>query len=167
MPNWCLNTIVVSSADLSKFKTWLGDGKALLSKIIPTPEAIARYGDIYDWRYENWGTKWDVDADIAVCSDTDTEVTFAFDSAWGPPTAAMQAMGALFPSLSIRHAYLEEGMCCVGVLTIRDGAVSDICHTDPDTDAWKQMAVDEFGCEPWDDDSDGVVPEPQDKGSAT
>ena len=153
MPNWCLNTIVVSSADLSKFKTWLGDGKALLSKIIPTPEALLAdngYGGLYDWRCEKWGTKWDVDADITVCSDT--EVNFSFDSAWGPPTAAMQAMGALFPSLSIRHAYLEEGMCFVGVLTIRDGAVSDLCHNDPDTDAWKQMAVDEFGWEPWDED---------------
>ena len=172
MPNCCLNTIVVCSADLSKFKTWLGDGKALLSKIAPTPQALlddngsrGLPGGWYDWRVEKWGTKWDVDADITVCSDT--EVNFSFDSAWGPPTRAMQTMGELFPDISIRHAYLEEGECFVGVLTVRDGAVSDICHTDPDTDAWKQMAVDEFGWEPWDDDSDGVVTEPQDKGSAT
>ena len=53
MPNWCLNTIVVSAPDLSKFKTWLGDGKALLSKIAPMPQELVDT-DWYDWRVENW-----------------------------------------------------------------------------------------------------------------
>ena len=184
MPNWCSNTIVVNAADISKFKQWLGDGKALLSKIAATPQPLVdtvagwsgivdeqkqreaqeqdnllKYGskNWYDWNVANWGTKWDVDAEIDDYTSCDTEIIFSFASAWSPPTRAMQKLGELFPNISIRHSYLEEGVGFVGVLTVEDGVVMDICHDDSNTDVWKQMAADEFGWEPWPDDADTEV----------
>lgn len=174
MPNWCTNSVMINAADLSKFKEWLGDGSAFLSKIAPTPQALKgtlagfiadkaeqtrlevqeqdnliKYGskNWYDWNVNNWGTKWDVDAEIDNFTVSDTEIIFTFDSAWSPPTRAMVKLGELFPDICIRHSYLEEGMCFVGVLTIEDGVVSEVYHDDPSTEAWKEMATDEFGWE--------------------
>jgi hypothetical protein len=181
MPNWCSNTIVVSAVDISKFKEWLGDGKSLLSKIAPTPQPLIDtvagwIGDVeaqnkldaqrqsnikefgaanwYDWNIANWGTKWDVDAEIDEFNTSDIDIILSFDSAWAPPTKAIQKLCELFPDISVRHSYLEEGVGFVGVLTIKDGVVCDIYHDDSSTEAWKQMASEEFGWKPWEENEE-------------
>ena len=182
MPNWCSNTIVVSGNDLTKFREFLDDGRALLSKISPTPQALTetmagwngdpekqkkleekqasnllRYGakDWYDWNISNWGTKWDVDADIDDASSTDTEIIFSFKSAWAPPQRAISALAEKFPEVSIRHSYFEEGMCFVGVDEYEGGGITnEVYNEDSKSEEWKQLARDEFGWEPWPDEAD-------------
>ena len=183
MPNYCSNTVVVSgdAAEVAKFNEWLGDGKALLNKINPTPQILVEtmsgfYGDDekqkeleqkeqsnleqfgyknwYDWNIGNWGTKWDVDAEIDDFSSCEEQVIMSFQSAWSPPTNAMVSLSEMFPNLTIRHSYLEEGVGFVGVTTIQAGCASDVCHEDSSADVWKEMAQEEFGWEPWPDDED-------------
>lgn len=182
MPNWCSNNVIVSGKNLAAFKEWLGDGKALLTKIAPTPQPLVEttagwsgdaevqklnderekanlkefgYKNWYDWNIGAWGTKWDVDAEIDESSSTENEVIFSFESAWSPPQAAFARLAEKFPDLHIRHAYMEEGMCFVGVDTYEDGVVADEVYSEePDTDEWKELARDEFGWEPWEDDED-------------
>ena len=184
MPNWCQNTIVVSgeAAEISAFNDWLDDGKALLSKIKPTPQTLVEtvagfigdpdeqkkleercaanvkefgYKNWYDWNIGNWGTKWDVDAEIDEASSISEQVILSFESAWSPPQKAIALMAEKFPKLTIRHSYLEEGMCFVGYDLYTDGGVAEeVYNGDSQSEEWKQLAADEFGWEPWPDEDE-------------
>jgi hypothetical protein len=184
MPNWCSNTVVVrgDAKDMKKFNKWLGDGKGLLSKIKPTPKPLIntvsgfigdpveqaklekkqkanlkKYGakDWYDWNISNWGTKWDVDADVDESSSTDGEVVMSFESAWSPPQVAISELSVKFPKLTVRHSYMEEGVCFVGFDELKNGEVlNQNYNEDPKTEAWKHLAREEFGWEPWEDDEE-------------
>lgn len=187
MPNWCDNNIVISgdAENISKFKQWIDDGKNFLSKINPTPKPLTEtvagfsgdpeeqkkieeqsaanlkeYGarNWYDWNINNWGTKWDVDAEFDDYGTTDNEVIIRFQSAWSPPQRAISALAGKFNDLSIRHAYFEEGMCFVGVDKYEKGEISEeIYNEDSQSDEWKELARDEFGWEPWPDDEDEML----------
>jgi len=92
-----------------------------------TPEEAQRlknlYGatDWYDWQVSNWGTKWDIEATIADDSwsqppgyetynkPSTRTVRIVFDSAWAPPTPAIQMLAKKFPNTNIYHAYDESG----------------------------------------------------------
>jgi hypothetical protein len=172
MPNWCSNNIRVSGPDaaLNEFAEWLDDGNNLLSKIIPTPEEltkvqspfngtkeesdalIAKYGhnNWYDWNIANWGTKWDVEPNLQT---NDGEIGLVFESAWSPPQRAIALLAEKFDDLSFYHAYLEEGMGFVGYDEYEGGKIVDEFYSDDsDSDEWKELASDEFGWEPWEDD---------------
>jgi len=200
MPNWCSNTIVVSgeAADVTEFNEWLGDGKALLNKIKPTPQPLVEtmsgfhgdpeeqkkleeksaanvkefgYANWYDWNIGNWGTKWDVDAEVDDVSSINEQVIFSFESAWAPPQRAISAIAEKFNKLTIRHSYLEEGVGFVGYDLYEKGELAnEEYNEDSDSDAWKQLAQDEFGWEPWPDDDTELeqvdvteVPKPAEK----
>jgi hypothetical protein len=180
MPNWCSNTIVVSGNDLTKFREFLGDGTTLLSKIAPTPQTLVEtvagwsgnpeeqkkieaqeeinlkehgFKNWYDWNIGMWGTKWDVDAEIDESSSTENEIIMSFESAWAPPQKAISLLAEKFPSLSIRHSYMEEGVGFVGFDEYEEGGISNEQYSeDSKSDEWKQLAEDEFGWEPWPDD---------------
>lgn len=187
MPNWCSNTIVVSgdAAEVAKFNEWLGDGKLLLSKIIPTPtqltETVAGFhGDAdkqklleeqekknieetgfknwYDWNVSNWGTKWDVDAEVDESSSIDEQVIMCFESAWAPPQKAIALLAEKFNKLNIRHSYFEEGMFFVGVDEYANGEPNtSIYEEGTENAACTELANEEFGWEPWPDDEEDLV----------
>ena len=182
MPNWCSNTIVVGgeAADISEFNAWLGDGKGVLSKILPTPTPLTEtmsgfhgdpekqaelekqeqsnleqfgYKNWYDWNIGNWGTKWDVDAEIDDSNNTDEQVIFSFESAWAPPQKAIAILAEKFSKLSFRHSYLEEGCGFVGYDEYDTGGLTNSEYNeDSKSDEWKRLAEEEFGWEPWPDD---------------
>lgn len=175
MPNWCQNYIGVNgpAEAINELREWLGDGKNLLSKILPIPKEltetqspfngtkeqsdalIAKYGvnNWYDWAVANWGTKWDLNEVMFGDSPNDNELHFYFDSAWSPPQRAISLLAEKFDNLSFHHAYLEEGICFVGYDDYENGAIVDEFYSDDsDSDEWKQVASDEFGWEPYEDD---------------
>ena len=200
MPNWCSNTIVVGgeAADISEFNAWLGDGKGVLSKILPTPTPLTEtisgfhgdpekqaelekqeqsnleqfgYRNWYDWNIGNWGTKWDIDAEIDDSNNMDEQVIFSFESAWAPPQKAIAILAEKFNKLSFRHSYLEEGVGFVGYDEYDTGGLTNSEYNeDSQSDEWKQLAQDEFGWEPWPDDDEELeqvevteVPKPAEK----
>lgn len=65
------------------------------------------YSNWYDWRVDNWGTKWDVDAHIDIL--TDTEARVVFDSAWAPPCAWLKNIAPDFPNVKFHLEYEEAG----------------------------------------------------------
>ncbi len=186
MPNWCSNKIRVSGpADaINEFSEWLDDGKAFLSKINPTPKRLVEtvsgfmgdpeeqkkleeqsaanvkefgYANWYDWNIANWGTKWDVEADV---QQNDGEIGLTFDSAWSPPQRAIALLAEKFNDLSFYHAYVEVGMCFVGYDDYEGGVLIDEFYSDDsESDEWKELAADEFGWEPMEDDEDEVEAE--------
>ena len=146
MPNWCTNRLEVSGKD-SNIKSFLqfikgkdGDGESLVfdfEKVSPTPpELLAvgspntdkelaevlkeKYGaeDWYQWRLNNWGTKWNLSPDI----EWDVHkglVILLFDTAWSPPLIIMKALGIKFPNLSFSMTYCEPGMGFAGLYEVK------------------------------------------------
>jgi hypothetical protein len=134
MPNWCNNTFKVSASkeQIDEFQKFLDDknGKDWFDFFLPCPQELKDVGDVsahkepdetlvekyghsdwYSWSVENWGCKWNCDAQDWTRDDDET-ISFWFDSPWGPPTALYQFISQ--SDWSMEAQYHEEGMCFVG-----------------------------------------------------
>ena len=143
MPNWCSNGVTITHSDPAKIAALaeaMKEGRFLDHiKPVPvclnivsgrvgidgSPEQVAleqsqqdnlnnhNYKDWYDFRVNEWGTKWDVDCDGGVDISPDgLTVTASFDSAWAPPVGIYEAMAA--DDYEVTAYYYEPGMCFVG-----------------------------------------------------
>lgn len=145
MPNWCENILVVmgDQEQVTKFKEKVEDG-GMFEKHLPTPvellkiegfnkdldlskKMIDKYGarDWYDWRVNNWGTKWDVD-DIHVREADNVDgdlmaVVFSFDSAWSPPEAGIETISGMYKDVVFHLQYEEPGMAFEGYCRCLNG----------------------------------------------
>ena len=72
------------------------------------------YRNWYDYCVNEWGTKWDVggDGDQATV-ESPNSIKMNFDSAWAPPTAAMDKFMDL--GFKVKLIYWESGMCFCGL----------------------------------------------------
>ena len=70
----------------------------------------------YNWRVQNWGTKWD--AYTMEIDDTDMPHGFEvqFETAWSPPEEVCHAIREQFDDLSISWFYDEPGCELAGSL---------------------------------------------------
>ena len=68
----------------------------------------------YDWAYENWGTKWDVNVDGF--QDSDGWLNYEFDTAWSPPEPICAFLRDKFPEITISWFFREEGQEMAGYL---------------------------------------------------
>ena len=143
MPNWCNNYLELEHDDpemITRARKAYADGK-LLAEFIPVPESLhivagrvgdgdeqkkleedtARnievhgYGNWYDYCVNEWGTKWDVGGNDynEPHQETPNKIIMSFDSAWAPPTTAMDKFEAL--GFSVRLYYYEPGMGFAGI----------------------------------------------------
>jgi hypothetical protein len=150
MPNWCSNTLFVEGKGVKDFADkCLFDGEFTFELLYPTPQELLDqtspnmyrgdddderkaheqrvkeltdkygFGDWYHWRINNWGTKWNA-ADSYVSSNDDNSFIVSFESAWSPPCGWLQRVAPMFPELSFRLEYMEEGMGFCGVATWDD-----------------------------------------------
>ena len=70
----------------------------------------------YDWSIENWGVKWDC-SDVQVEEEFgDTEITYRFDTPWGPPNEIYGILRERFPDVTISWFWDEPGMELAGYL---------------------------------------------------
>ena len=125
MPNWCNNTITLTGPKekITAIYNKAKEDNALLQQLKPMPAELedttkGSNGDAfnwYDWRVENWGTKWDVDVeDNLELSDDGTTITGWFDSAWAPPIHAYEYFLTDNEDCSISSCYYEGGMDFAG-----------------------------------------------------
>jgi hypothetical protein len=97
-------------------------------------EMMKKYGhsDWYSWATDNWGTKWDVNefygVDRQEISDDESTISFAFSSAWAPPTGAYQEFVDKHP-VSLEAKYYEGGCDFMGIWDNGD----DRCYTISDS----------------------------------
>ena len=139
MPNWCDNNLYISHPDKKMMKKALNawnKGKFLSTlvpepdytkvKVKPTfdsshitgkpqPEFVDPQQAWWDWRVQNWGTKWDIGWDDSrdkaeLSGDHDMFVNF--QSAWSPPLDAYATLVEM--GYSIRAYYFEGGCCFCG-----------------------------------------------------
>ena len=67
----------------------------------------------YDWRCENWSTKWDVNEFYGVDRQGDT-ISFGFSSAWSPPIGAYEKFLDKNEDCSLKAFYYEGGCDFMG-----------------------------------------------------
>ena len=131
MPNWCNNTIKVQATKerIDEFEKFLNenDGKEWFTYFRPLPEELINEG-WYEWSINNWGCKWNCDANDWQRIDENT-ISFWFDSPWGPPLALYEFM--VDEEFDVRASYHEEGMAFVGEFV--DGF--DNCYEYEDLDS--------------------------------
>ena len=135
MPNWCDNQITITGPNsvidkIEKIVKEEKDGHGLLNFFHPMPKEldgttspsssadkpqpmVEGFDCWYDWRCENWGTKWEVCEFYGVDRQGDT-ISFGFSSAWAPPIPAYQTflmnMSEQKQDVSLK-AYYYEGGC--------------------------------------------------------
>lgn len=144
MPNWCNNSITISGPKdkITKLYNDTVAENGLLQVMYPMPKELEDttspapkegepqplvdgYDNWYDWRVNNWATKWDVDVEHLELSEDGTNISGWFDSAWSPPTGAYDEFLARNEDCSIKALYYEGGMDFGGEYL--DG--SDTCLT--------------------------------------
>ena len=69
----------------------------------------------YDWRLQNWDTKWDA-YDVVVTDDDPDQFEVEFNTAWSPPEAICHALRDQYPELNVSWFYDEPGMEFAGYL---------------------------------------------------
>jgi len=95
-------------------------------------EPTIREDSWWDWRVQNWGTKWDV---YSCCNDWEdqqpsTEFNASFCTAWSPLSSeCMAVLSKHFPGAILTNYYDEEGEDFCGVTVAKDGVVFDFCES--------------------------------------
>ena len=69
----------------------------------------------YDWRIQNWDTKWDA-YDVVVTDDDPENVEIEFNTAWSPPEAICNQIREDYPDVSVSWFYDEPGCEIAGYL---------------------------------------------------
>lgn len=92
-------------------------------KLHPYPNVKDGFNDGgYEWCTENWGTKWGF-CESRISYMTSKSISYLFDTAWSPPAPLIQRMGELFPKLTFRLKYREDGMGFRGTFKMKNGEV--------------------------------------------
>jgi len=134
MPNWCNNTLTIQGPTKTLKPLWDETQKTgLLQAMKPMPKEldgttsptppdseqpmIDGFDNWYDWRVQNWGTKWDVDSEGLEFTDNGdgtADITGWFDSAWAPPTEAFNTFCDDNDNCHLESFYEEGGMDFAG-----------------------------------------------------
>jgi len=129
MPNHCDQQVTIKGprALISQIEENLEEGR-FCDLISPMPFEMwiapdqGNFGAWYEWRNENWGTKWDVCAvemgDLRLIGDgTTKEIEFQCWTAWAPPIPVWDRLVDL--GCKVEADYQDEGGMFEG--TYRDG----------------------------------------------
>ena len=121
-PDWA-NTPLMSS-DMPKYDWDKPKGKVGELPI----KQVDRYGESlrfqstgqqddrwYDWRVQNWDTKWDC-YDVEVLDDDPENLEIGFNTAWSPPEAICNQIREDYPDVSVSWFYDEPGCEIAGYL---------------------------------------------------
>lgn len=99
---------------------------------LPMEEQLMFKGENwYDWNVRNWGTKWDVAVsddeqypETELIEESETSLTYSFNTAWSPPVEALAELSAQYPNLVMNHSY-EEETGWGGEAIIQDGSYEE------------------------------------------
>ena len=170
MPNYCNNNIVITGPNsvIDKIeKIANGDKGDLLQYFYPMPEALKdttaplpkdatkeekakakenlkKYGydNWYDWRVENWGTKWDImefyNINRKEIGEDESEISLGFDTAWAPALGAYERFIDKNSNCSLKAYYYEPGCDFMGEWDNGIDSCFEVAKYGLDDDFWKQ-----------------------------
>ena len=98
------------------------DGTTAPSSSADKPQPMVEgFDNWYDWRVENWGTKWELCEFYGVDrqyhseqNEGESTITFGFDSAWSPPINAYEQFLRDNEDCSLKAWYYEGGCDFMG-----------------------------------------------------
>lgn len=113
MPNWCRNSITISHDDPAMIKRLVDHKDAPLQEMIPCPQNLLDGEGWYNWRVNNWGTKWDITLEDVYVDPDGKTMNARFDSAWAPPIEAYDKLRDM--GFNIYALYSESGVGFCGI----------------------------------------------------
>ena len=170
MPNYCNNNIVITGPNsvIDKIeKIANGDKGDLLQYFYPMPKALQdttaplqkdatkeekakakenlkKYGydNWYDWRVENWGTKWDImefyNINRKEIGEDESEISLGFDTAWAPALGAYERFIDENSNCSLKAYYYEPGCDFMGEWDNGMDSCFEVAKYGLDDDFWKE-----------------------------
>lgn len=137
MPNWVATILTVTGDNIDDFISAV-KGKTNLdfNTLVPMPKEEEE--NWYQWSVQNWGTKWNAchteDWEIA-----DNQAVIKYDTAWSVATQFFLTASKLYPNLTFKQIFADEGGWFVGKEVIIDGKV--IKNTNYHWDGEKGIAI--------------------------
>ena len=117
MPNHTENRVILSHNDSQQIdaihNVMNTDNAELCHHLIPEPlddNGVSAEG-WYDWRCDNWGTKWDIYNTQCSRMDDNTLV-MSFNTAWSPPIPIFDKLVDM--GFEVDARYLDEGWMYIG-----------------------------------------------------
>jgi hypothetical protein len=152
MPNWCSNraTIAGPAPIIAEITEILNrDDTPLLNWMMPEPKHNEGW---YDWRVNNWGTKWDICDVYFENQPEEDSIEFSFCSAWAPPTEAFRVWAESDGRVEFKLEYWEPGIGFVGS-AVYDGDCyfEDYVDCNQDEKEYKRIASDVWGYEEYEE----------------
>lgn len=158
MPNWCENVVYVCGTKEARDKIRdIFQGDKPFTTIVPEPDynkvvvpftypqihvgetAVAGRRDAWwDWRVQNWGTKWDLDVDEVQIDENDSllnheALSFGFQTAWSCPANILQKMSEIEGVELVHGTFSEPGCDFVGFITFSEGEKElEVIHSHQD-----------------------------------
>jgi hypothetical protein len=137
MPNHTDNRVILSHEDPKQidmiYNIMNTEDTPLCQTLIPMPqelegtEGLSDGPNWYNWRLENWGTKWDIYD--AHCDRIDAnQLNISFLSAWSPPDRVFHKLVEM--GFEIDARYFDEGWMYIGWFVHEDGQLLDYCESD-------------------------------------
>lgn len=138
MPNWCENELIVegSKEEIKVFKN-----QAVGKSSTEDDPADLDFFNFFnqkeevmmdvEWQSSNFGTKWGA-CNSTITNESDNELSYKFDTAWGPATIFFEQVSNLFPSLTFRLNYIEIGVGFKGDFVIKNGVVIEDSYLEGD-----------------------------------
>jgi len=123
MPNHTDNRVILSHADSQMiddiYNVMNTEGTELCHHLIPEPrdDENEPTSGWYDWRLDNWGTKWDVYETHCTRIDANT-LNLNFYTAWSPPIPIYDKLVDM--GFEVTARYLDEGWGYIGEYTDGD-----------------------------------------------
>jgi hypothetical protein len=155
MPNWNENKLSVMDCS-PELESYLKENGLSFEKIKPTPPELLEGNGWYDWRLQNWGTKWDLSeeeqrevADQLISESADFQATFM--TANSPPIEAIAALSEMFPHDQFTLDYFESGCWFAGTAIISQGEIDDNQVDDADV---IEFAKENFNFVEYDEDEE-------------
>ena len=142
MPNWCSTDIEIigPTTEMKKLAAIVNsnDDPGFLQTICPGPEDWD-----YNWSVQNWGTKWDLVEGHAEVEELATAhpilqsvLRIATQTAWAPPTEALDFYHQENPEYIVKCFYYEPGMDFAGVW--EDGCDDMLTDLHDDSIDWNE-----------------------------
>ena len=117
-PDWANTPLLTSD---NRYGTKYGnDGELPQYVEDPFKRLVFKSTDItdqrwYDWRVQNWDTKWDA-YDVEVTDDDPEQFEVEFNTAWAPPEAICHKLREDYPDIAISWFFDEPGCEIAGYL---------------------------------------------------
>jgi len=133
MPNHITNKLVVNAdqeiiefifCTFDEFNS--GNYKFSFNKSIQEPDYKNNIDyDWLNWRYDNWGTKWDA-YDITIIGYDRTQIELIFQTAWTPPQKWLEKISLKYPKLKCKLSWVDEDYPNSGFIEIKNGLINCI-----------------------------------------